>query len=117
MTLPDRCWCWSWQLRRVSPVTLLEKVKAFLGYGGAAVKAAATGVSTVGAVAGAVSETAKAAGKVADAVHDNNERTAGADHVHAEDNAASAKVNENVANAAVSATDAGALDRLRKGKF
>jgi hypothetical protein len=55
--------------------------------------------------------------KVTAEIHDHNQRVAGEDGVIAQDNAASAKVNEDVAKAAVSATDAGALDRLRNGKF
>jgi hypothetical protein len=73
-----------------------------------------TGASSI---AGAVGEVAKTAGKITDEVHDKNERTAGADHVHAEDNAASAKVNANVAQAAIATDDRAVLDGLRKGKF
>lgn len=53
--------------------------------------------------------------KAEEMVHDHNERVAGANRVIAADNAASARVNENVAQAAVDTTDAVALERLRDG--
>lgn len=50
-------------------------------------------------------------------VHDANQRTAGRNEVKADDSAASAKVNSDVAKAAVDTDGAAVADSLRKGQF
>ncbi len=49
--------------------------------------------------------------------HDAKQRKAGADAVNAEGNAESARVNENVAKAAVGSSDRTIVDSLRRGEF
>lgn len=68
-----------------------------------------------GGIVSAVDDGLKLADDVTHEVHDHNERVAGETKIIATDNAASAKVNENVAKAAVDTSDAVALDKLRDG--
>ncbi len=68
-----------------------------------------------GGIVSAVDDGLKLATAVTAEVHDHNQNVAGQDHVTATDNAEKAKVNEQVAQAAVDATDGRALSELQHG--
>lgn len=68
-----------------------------------------------GGVVSAVDDGLKVIAKAEDLAHDHNQNVAGQDHVTATDNAEKAKVNEQVAQAAVDATDSHALSELQRG--
>lgn len=68
-----------------------------------------------GGVVSAVDDGLKVIAKAENLVHDHNQNVAGQDRVTATDNAEKAKVNAQVAQAAVDATDSRALSELQRG--
>lgn len=77
----------------------------------------AAAVSGAGSIAGAVTAVAKVVGQAMGLVHDHNVDVGGQNKIIAADNAATARVNEDVAQAAVDTTDRVVADRLRNGEF